>query len=131
MQELIECFGLGEKSDHFGLNASVRARLSSSFNNFSSHVNHRLSSSTITLSRRVSHYSSNLRHFPTSSGHSSRGYSNCSNHSMSPQQPLYGTFYYATHKIVHKIIQYNAHHINNNSTHTIYISLQVLMNSVL
>ena len=92
VQELIECFRLGEESDHFGLDASVWAGLSSSFNNFLSRVNHRLPTNTVTSSRRVSHYSPNLRHSPTSSFHSvnSSGYSNCSNHSMSPQQPLMG-----------------------------------------
>ena len=94
IQELIDCFRIGEESDHFGLDANVWAGLSSSFNNFLSRVNHRLPSNTVTQSRRMSHYSSagNLRHSPTSSFHSvnSSGYSNCSNHSMSPQQPLVG-----------------------------------------
>ena len=94
IQELIECFRFGEESDHFGLDTSVWAGLSSSFNNFLSRVNHRLPSGTVTPGRRVSHYSplGNLRHSPTSSFHSvnSSGYSNCSNHSVSPQQPMVG-----------------------------------------
>lgn len=94
IQDLIDCFRIGEESDHFGLDANVWAGLSSSFNTFLSRVNHRLPSNTATPSRRMSHYSpaSNLRHSPTSSFHSinSSGYSNCSNHSMSPQQPMVG-----------------------------------------
>lgn len=94
IQDLIECFKLGEESDHFGLDNNVWAGLSSSFNNFLSRVTHKLPSNTPTPGRRMSHYSpvGNLRHSPTSSFHSvnSSGYSNCSNHSMSPQQPMVG-----------------------------------------
>lgn len=94
IQELIDCFRLGEDSDHFGMEANVWAGLSSSFNNFLSRVNHKLPSNPATPSRRMSHYSpvGNVRHSPTSSFHSvnSSGYSNCSNHSISSQQPMVG-----------------------------------------
>lgn len=94
IQELIDCFRIGEESDHFGLDTNVWAGLSSSFNNFLARVSHKLPSNAVTSSRRMNHYSSvgNLRHSPTSSFHSvnSSGYSNCSNHSMSPPQPMMG-----------------------------------------
>jgi len=94
IQELIDCFRIGEESDHFGLDANVWAGLSSSFNNFLTRVSHKLPSNAVTSSRRISHYSpiGNLRHSPTSSFHSvnSSGYSNCSNHSVSPPRQMMG-----------------------------------------
>jgi len=95
IQELVDCFRIGEESDHFGLDTNVWAGLSSSFNNFLSRVSHKLPpTSGGTPSFRKIHYNTNavgnpLRHSPTSSYHSinSSGYSNCSNHSISPQQP--------------------------------------------
>jgi len=91
IQELVDCFRIGEESDHFGLDTSVWAGLSSSFNNFLSRVSHKLPpTSGNAYCYRKMHYGANtVGHSPTSSFHSinSSGYSNCSNHSVSPQQP--------------------------------------------